>query len=103
MVTRAALVTILLLGAQVVATSLASAHVPEVCKPLFLEAGKATEGVVRKGNEANEVAMDGLDRGRRVDIDDYLTLADHLAQLLGWQIDMFIKLTEAITCVDKQH
>ena len=47
--------------------------------------------------------MDGLDRGRRVDIDDYLTLADHLAQLLGGQIDMFIKLTEAITCVDKQH
>ena len=58
MVTRAALVTILLLGAQVVATSLASAHVPEVCKPLFLEAGKATEGVVRKGNEAN--VDDGL-------------------------------------------
>ncbi len=81
----------------------ASAHVPDECRPLFVTAGKATEGVVRKGNEANDVAMSGLDRGRRVGIDDYGLLADRLAQLLGWQGDMFTKLTAAIQCVDKQH
>ena len=75
---RIGLVAILLLVAQV-----ATAHVPDECRPLFHTASKMTEAVIRKGNEANEVAMAGLDRGRRVGAHDYSRLADRLAQLLG--------------------
>ncbi len=92
---RVGLAMALLLAAQS-----ATAHVPDDCRPLFVAAGKTTEGVVRKGNEANEVAMNGLDRGRRVGIEDYMTLADRLGQLLGWQTDMFHELAAAIKCVD---
>ena len=93
---RIGLVMGLLLIAQV-----ASAHVPDECRPLFVAAGKLTEGVIRKGNEANETAIDGLDQGQRVNIHDYMTLADRLGQLLGWQGDMFKKLTAAINCVNR--
>ena len=77
----------------------AAAHVPDKCRPLFAEAGKTVEATIRKGNEANEVAMNGLDRGRRVSAWDYSALADRLAQLLGWQGDAFKKLAAAIECV----
>ncbi len=81
----------------------ATAHVPDDCRPLFLDAAKVVDGTVRKGNEATEVAMNGLDRGRRVSAWDFSDLADSLAQLLGWQGDVFKKLTAAVECIDKQH
>lgn len=91
-----------LVSALVTATG-AKAHIQEECRPLFVEAAHATDGVVRKGNEANEAAMVGLDNWRSITVDDFNILADRLAQLLGWQTDMFIKLTEAIECVQREH
>ena len=89
--------------AAALAATDASAHIPDECRPLFEAAARATDGVVRKGNEANDVVMNALDNYRSIGVEDYMTLADRLAQLLGWQGDMFIKLTEAIECVDREH
>ena len=69
---------------------------------MFVETAHLTDGFVRKGNEANEAAMAGLDNWRTVSVDEYNILADRLAQLLVWQTDMFIKLTEAIECVQRR-
>ena len=95
---RIGFMAVLLLVAQS-----ATAHVPDDCRPLFLDAAKVIDGTVRKGNEATDVAMNGLDRGRRVSAWDYSDLADSLAQLLGWQGEAFKKLTAAVECTDKQR
>ena len=92
-----------LLVAVIATATDASAHVPDECRPLFEDAARVTDGVVRKGNEANDVVMNALDNYRSIGVEDYMTLADRLAQLLGWQGDMFIKLTEAIECVEREH
>ena len=80
----------------------AEAGAPDECRPLFLALVKTVGAMVRKGDEAQNVAMDGLDRGRRINADDYGLLSDRLFQLLGWQTDMVAKLNEAVTCLDKQ-
>lgn len=84
------------------APSSTEAPAPEDCRSLLLAAGKTSGGMVRKGNETQTIAMDGLDRGRRVNVDDYGLLADRVFQLLGWQADMVTKLEEAISCMDKR-
>ena len=78
----------------------ARAHTPSNCKPLFLEAAKSAQAVVRKSNAANDAAMAGLNRIRYVGGDEYATLADRLGQLRGWQKEFFQKLAKAIKCVD---
>ena len=70
---------------------------------MFVAAGKVMEEVVRKGQEANDVAVDGLDKGLSVGKEDYWMLADRLTRLLDWQRDMSTKLTEAIECVDTER
>ena len=83
-----------------VGASTVTAHVPDHCVSLFHAAGEATNGVVRNGNEASETAFDGLDAmaARAFNEDHYGLLADKLAQLLGSQTDMFIKLERAVIC-----
>ncbi len=86
------------------AAAIAPLRIPRRARTLksrHLDAAKVVDGTVRKGNEANEVAMNGLDCGRRVSAWDYSALADSLAQLLGWQGDAFKKLVAAMECVDK--
>ena len=85
------------------AAGMGTAHVPDKCVPLFHAVGKVAEGVVRKGNEANALAMQGLEYHRRVTADDYGMLADRLAQLLGAQIEMFSRLKAAIECADSKR
>ncbi len=91
---------LIVLAAALVAAPPASAHVPQKCVPLFHKAGKMTQAVVRKGNEARDVANSGLNRIRHVRGDEYSMLADRLAQLMGWQRDMFSALAKAIECVE---
>ena len=70
------------------------------CRPLFLAVSKTAAAMKRKGKEAQEIAMNGLDRGRRVSKRDYDLLADRLFQLLGWQGDVSAKLAKAVKCAD---
>ena len=77
------------------------AHVPEQCVPLFHDTASLVDSVVRKGQEANATALAGLTMQGDAEIENYWKLADQLAQLLGWQRDMFLKLTEAIKCLDR--
>ena len=79
---------LLLLAGLVAAGGEAGAHVPESCRPLFVAAGKASESLTRKGQEASDIALAGLDRIRRIDGDDYRLLADRLAQLFGAQTEV---------------
>ena len=87
----------------VAASATATAHVPDRCQPLFVEAGLASERVISKGGAASDTALAGLDIGRNVTIVDFEILADKLAQLLGAQTDFFTKLHAAVVCVQERH
>ena len=94
-----ALVLVAMLG-----TNLAAAHVPHKCRQLYLDAGKESAWVTRKGKQVSDLSMDGLgvlvraSRGRLVD--QYMNLADQVAQLLGGQTALFEALAKAIQCTD---
>ena len=80
----------------------AKAHVPSKCGQLYIKAGKESARMTRKGKQVSDLSLDGLDvvehaRRRRV-IDEYLKLADQVAQLLGGQTAFFDALIKAINC-----
>lgn len=80
----------------------AMAHVPAKCGQLYIDAGKESDLVTRKGKQVSDLSMDGLDvvtrAPRRRVVDEYLRLADQVAQLLGGQTALFEALTKAIEC-----
>lgn len=99
-----------LVGGLVLCAALASnsamAHVPQKCGHLYVDAEKETAWVTRKSKAVSDLSMDGLDvvnraRRQRV-VDEYLRLADQVAQLLGGQKAMFEKLTKAIECTARR-
>ena len=80
----------------------ATAHVPSKCGQLFIDAGKESAWLTRKGKAVSDLSMNGLDVVRRASrqrvVDEYLRLADQVAQLLGGQKAFFEALTKAINC-----
>ena len=83
--------------AAVLASTPATAHVPQKCGSLFHAAGAENDRLVARGNRATEISVDGLYQrpGRR-----YERLADELAQFLGAYAAFATKLTKAIDCAN---
>ena len=86
----------------VLTASLASPNVRPDCGPLYTKAGAESARVTRKGKQVADLSMDGLDVVRHASrqrlADEYMRLADQVAQLLGGQAALFEALTKAIEC-----
>ncbi len=58
--------------------------------------------MIAANEETKKIASDGLDKGRRVDIEDYLVLADAHAEFGDKVQRLMIAMTNFINCVGGQ-